>query len=684
MAQPKLSSANASTPIRMLRWIYAALASMPLAVVLLIALALVLGWATFIESEHGTEAVHFAVYDAWWFAGLMGLLGVNVLCAALIRLPWKRHQTGFVITHAGILVLLAGCIFSAMDGIDAQMYVLEGGTAHVAYSNTRHFQIKVFPDHSTDGTVTVIDVPFNSGPFSWNDYNTALDKPYWHVVPRDTGMICNQQDIQLEVLDFYRIWMTNRASPLRIRAAVTNQETGQMEPWTSLDLSLDKMQQAGLPAAGVQERLDAGVRFTFAVANSRAESEAFRLAVPEGELGEAGQLVLFARGQVFRYQVDDLNEGDRLKLGDTGYEAEFLGRQPSFLGVDLKIYPARGEAERMRLLAEMPEFNRQAEEHAIFGSYWVDKASPAVASATMLLNDPKEPRVDLLQDTQGKLLYRVWRSPRLEEVGDLSIGSQIELPLGGEKNALRFYVDKSFKPYDHPGMHFAPEPFDKDAARRSLPLVRVRLTVDGQAEEFWLLQWQPLLFERPVGPLQRRIVVGDGRRVELMLRPDATDVGLNVYLDKFQRKLDPGSSSMVSHYSSLVDFVTVKKDPETGKDVVDDIVEEGVFITLNEPVTRTDPKTGRSYRIYQEAFDGPWKPGSEEYDEHLGGRVLRGEKMPRDELYQSTLTFNYDPGRGLKYFGCLMIVAGIAAMFYMKAYFFARRPRQNEPEPDAV
>ncbi len=58
--------------------------------------------------------------------------------------------------------------------------------------------------------------------------------------------------------------------------------------------------------------------------------------------------------------------------------------------------------------------------------------------------------------------------------------------------------------------------------------------------------------------------------------------------------------------------------------------------------------------------------------------------MPRDELYQSTLTFNYDPGRGLKYFGCLMIVAGIAAMFYMKAYFFARRPRQNEPEPGAV
>ena len=681
MARPKPSSVNDAMPIRMLRCIYAALASMPLAVVLLITLAFVLGWATFIESEYGTEAVHFAVYDAWWFAGLLGLLGVNVLCAALIRLPWKRHQTGFVITHAGILVLLVGCIFSATDGIDAQMYVLEGGTAHLAYADTRHFEIKIFPDQSTDGKVTVIDVPFNSGPFSWSDYHAAMKEPYWHVVPRDTGTVCNQQGIQLEVLDFYRIWVTARAMPLRIRAAATNQATGQLEPWTSLDLSIDKMQQAGLPTAGVQERLDAGVRFTFSVANSRAESEAFRLAAPEGELGEAGQLVLFARGQVFRYQADNLNEGDRLKLGDTGYEAEFLGRRPSFLGVDLNIHPARGESERMRLFAEMPEFNRQAEEHAVFGSYWVDPASSAVANATMIPNDPKEPRVDLIQDIDGKLLYRVWRSSRLQPAQELPVGSKVELPLDGEKNVVRFYVDESFKPHDYPGIHFAPESFDKNAARRSIPLVRVRLTVDGRAEEFWLLQWQPRLFDHPVGPLERHVIVGDGRRVELMLRPDATDVGLNVYLDKFQRKLDPGSSSMVSHYSSLVDFVTVKRDPKTDKDVVDDIVEEGVFITLNEPVTRTDPNTGRSYRIYQEAFDGPWKPGSDEYDEHLGGRVLQGEKMPRDELYQSTLTFNYDPGRGLKYFGCLMIVAGIAAMFYMKAYFFARRPRQGQPEP---
>ena len=39
---------------------------------------------------------------------LLAFLGDNILCAALIRYPWKKRQTGFVITHAGLLILLAG------------------------------------------------------------------------------------------------------------------------------------------------------------------------------------------------------------------------------------------------------------------------------------------------------------------------------------------------------------------------------------------------------------------------------------------------------------------------------------------------------------------------------------------------------------------------------------------------
>ena len=212
MARPKLSSPDQSLPVRLLLLLYESLASVYLAVVLLLSLAFVLAWATFVESQYGTESVHFAIYDAWWFSSLLGMLGINVLCAALIRFPWRWYQTGFLITHAGILVLLVGCIYSASDGLDAQMPIFEGGINHIAYEDTRHFQLKVYPDHSEDGTYSVIDVPFASGPFNWEDYQRKSVFP-WRVGHRDRGLICDQNGVRLEVLDYYRDWISTPGAP---------------------------------------------------------------------------------------------------------------------------------------------------------------------------------------------------------------------------------------------------------------------------------------------------------------------------------------------------------------------------------------------------------------------------------------------------------------------------------------
>ena len=60
------------------------------------------------------------------FALLLAFLGANILCAALIRFPWKKRQTGFVITHAGLLVLLAGSWYSLQHADEGQLGMLEG------------------------------------------------------------------------------------------------------------------------------------------------------------------------------------------------------------------------------------------------------------------------------------------------------------------------------------------------------------------------------------------------------------------------------------------------------------------------------------------------------------------------------------------------------------------------------
>jgi ABC-type transport system involved in cytochrome c biogenesis permease subunit len=371
------------------RFFFRLLASLQLAVGLIAVYALiVLPAATFIESQHGREAARFAVYGTSWFTAIHVLLGVNVLCAMLARLPWRRRQIGFLVTHAGILVLLVGCALTRWNGIEAAMAVFEGHGSHIAYEETLHFELDVTQKASKEETISV---PFEPGPFNWSDYRTLPWFP-WCLGHRSRGIIYDAGGVTLDVLDY-----------------------------------------------------------------------------------------------------------------------------------------------------------------------------------------SKEPN----------------------------------------------------------------------------PAARVRLTVDGKTEDFDLAASSAETL--PTG--LRRILVGRDRRVAISLRQDVVDLGFQVYLHRFRRKLDPGSG-MPSHYSSRVDFLDRSDPPKK--------LREDALITLNAPVDFTDPRTGRAYRLFQSSFDGPWTPGSPKFD------ALVGANRTRDQVYQSVLSVNYDPGRWPKYIGSLLIVLGIAIVYYLRGVRIGR------------
>jgi len=225
---------------------------------------------------------------------------------------------------------------------------------------------------------------------------------------------------------------------------------------------------------------------------------------------------------------------------------------------------------------------------------------------------------------------------------------------------LELRVDR-FLPADTLEIATLPLPFDKakppSGKRRA---AKVRLTVDGRAEEFWIAGMPIQPIEEPPGPTERRVVEGPNRSAALTLLPDAVDVGFNVRLDNFERRLDPGTSQ-ASHFSSVVEFLSKEGRP---------LVKDPVTITMNAPVDFSDPQTGRSYRLFQESFMGPWLPGDDLYE-----RFTREATEKPERLEASVLTVNYDPGRGVKYAGSGLIVIGIFTMFYMKAYFFGPRRR---------
>lgn len=100
--------------------------SVRLAVPLMILIIVAVATGTIFESLYNSAYARLAVYNTWWFAVLMVLLWLNIFCAMMSRYPWKKHHTGFVITHIGLLTLLFGGYLTGAYGIDGALQIPEG------------------------------------------------------------------------------------------------------------------------------------------------------------------------------------------------------------------------------------------------------------------------------------------------------------------------------------------------------------------------------------------------------------------------------------------------------------------------------------------------------------------------------------------------------------------------------
>jgi hypothetical protein len=103
-----------------------ALGSLDLAMLLLITLTGVCAAATFLESGFSARVARAYVYGSPWFNLWLILLCLNLICSAASRWPWQRHHAGFVITHAGIIILLGGALLGRARGFEGSLDLSRG------------------------------------------------------------------------------------------------------------------------------------------------------------------------------------------------------------------------------------------------------------------------------------------------------------------------------------------------------------------------------------------------------------------------------------------------------------------------------------------------------------------------------------------------------------------------------
>ena len=230
-------------------------ASTKLAVMLLVSLAAVLATATVLEAAKGREWAQWYVYKSPWFMAVVGLLAVNILAATIVRFPWRRDQRGFLLAHAGVLVLLAGAFLSFVAGIEGQLGLEEGqsGDALVMADHNQLAMVWARRDQPLRSLLT-----FEPGPTDWPEHTTLrLDAV---------------DGVKIEILKYYRHarteeqWIADSSSAGRpvVQVALTTVDgTPMVQQWLTADPHADEVflgpvrltfqrAPAALPEAGTQ------------------------------------------------------------------------------------------------------------------------------------------------------------------------------------------------------------------------------------------------------------------------------------------------------------------------------------------------------------------------------------------------------------------------------------------------
>ncbi len=674
-AEPELSFIE-----RVLADTFDFLSSLKLAIVLLSLLVIVLAVGTIWEARFGTRAAQADLYKSWVFftvvrlgpvpipillPGLMlllPLLAVNIFCATLSRFPWQKRHTGFVITHAGLLVLLAGSFLTLLAGIDGQMALREGEAGdEVILLDQEVLRLQwasVMGDAAHGGVAQEIEIPLRLGGLAWPDGT---------VVPIETG----RDDIQVQLTGFYP----------RSKTEVVFVEDPQGAPYVRLLMhghihppgtpphrdeeesgGMNVHQEAGLYVANgylLESAAELAPAFT-TVRRLRFASEVSDFLEPPQAEGK-GVLRVHHDGGVLTLPVTEyLNKA--VQVPETDWKVKIID-YTAHIGDEAEGGERDLARPVVRVLLYQGDDEDSALQHVVFAGWdeyptdvriWRDalgwlldqqqkghSVSFGEAFARYRLWPPVEPfklsyyhpevdptaiprgsmaRLDIGLAPDRQVYYRLRTNSGLRAAGRWDVGDDIDAWMGLKLRLVA--VDWQVVPQRR--FHLVPKWENENAP----PAIRVRIGIGEGSnrieDEFWLQRFET-----------RTVSLGaaDPHHV-LRVSYDTRSLRLpfTIKLIDFAIGYDPGTGRPAS-YTSVVQLI----DKEKG-------IDEQRIITMNAPLKH------RGLKFYQSSyFQNP------------------------DGSMSSVFAVGRDPGYPLKAIGSLMIVLGIVVMFYMKTYFFAPR-----------
>src|SRR5262245_3355749 len=680
-------------------------ASLQLAISLLSLFAACLALATFLESSYSGEVARDLVYHTWWFTLLLVFLAINILCAALKKFPWKRHQTGFLITHTGLLVLVFGGLLTNLGGVEGKMSLID--------SDNSDLQLALRVSNKSDtlslvgqDQIEVLRVPLDEAKQDeqflqqiWqvmgggrgidDKLRERLGANYWTLSLRPGSFAWRSDEHFQPDLPWGLRLLSGLANPfpglkreldgntkLEVKNYYPHTESWPFRPADSdedgfpalrLQLTTPMMPQpmkrwvSGQPSREVDP---SPVAFEMFTQEDPAMLQEFLNPPSADELGKAGQLAFVVGYQRKRCQVslDGGKEGRAIDLEGTGLKftlrrrgqlMELLEGKPEGPAAhSMPLYPAvefdlsgPGGKGTYIACARFPHFRplRDGQDVEHF-SVWYHYPDFRWGERHRMGS------LQFLKGPGGKVYYRVYGKDGLKEKGrslDISDTSAVhELPW--KPMSMKFQV-LNWLPNALPGEHIVPIHVRPGAepSERPVPALRCTLESNGESKEL-LVRMSPVAAHLTLG---KEIFF-------VRYRQDTRRLDFNLTLKKARQVNDPGTMRPASYESDVV-LAYKKGDEEVRKEHT---------ISMNHTLDHG------GYKAYQTELEPVIDP-------RTGAPLLDAEGRL---VSRAGRTLADGPGLFFKYAGSALLVLGIATMFYMRAYFFKRRTAPTATPADAV
>lgn len=612
-------------------------ASLKLAVVLLAVLIIGAIAGTIYESSFDAKIARTYVYGAPWFNLWLVLLAANLAVSALSRWPWKKYHVGFLITHLGIITLLAGSLIGRIWGIEGTITLFKGEPPSNRLLVDQH-QLRV---RDTDGVIKGYPAEF-------------INRPPSPKRPWDFGQLAS--GAHLTVID-YAPAMDAKLNPkslpeggvpalhFNIATAMMGQS---LESWLlagdpqhgSFNMGLANIELKRGTAPNIEKPAASPTPNESTKSNGPVDIEESIFAFaksPEQQIGRA------AKGGRTGAKVQLLPPQN----GNKGSVAIQLGEKKWTFDVAenlRKDVPLTGSPFSLRIEEYWPDFRITDNKpgsvsdqpnnptvvvtlrgHAVPATPLATAADPhggmntSAAPEMPAAGGPTANHLTLYLAENGAITYDLASRKAGHSSGNLSLNAP--LPTGWADWQLT--IDQTlahavqwmdFKPIAHP------------AAGADAPSgLRIRIEQNGQTLEQWIpAGWQVAV---PTKPQEVQVAYG-WKQLPL-------PIGLELL--QFEVRRNEGSDAPAG-FKSTLRVSTAEGDSAEGQ------------CWMNHPFSYPGAWwrtwTGLTYKMSQAS----WNP---------------------ENLDQSTIQILRDPGWLLKWIGSLLIVTGIFMMFYLKGF---RRP----------